>query len=125
MSRAARTHFLEPFPERLPAAVKPHCHIVERNTQTGRNPIPRLAQKIGAPDDLAIFRLERGQQSVQAIANHPVEFVIEFRPAAVEVTFFQGGLSPSSADSLALVVDYRICQDPAKPSSNRAHIAQL
>jgi len=43
--------------------------IVEGSAQARGKPIARLAQNVGPPDNVGVFRLEGRKQSVEAIAD--------------------------------------------------------
>ena len=73
MRRAGAAHFLKPHAQRLAAAMQADGHIVQRGAKARGQPVPRLAQDIGPPDDVGIFGLQRRQESVEAIAYGGVD----------------------------------------------------
>lgn len=125
MDWTGQAHFLEPFPERLPPPVKPDRDVVERRTQTGGDPIAGLAKKVGAPDDIGIFGLERRQQLMEAVADGLVGFSIRLDRQALDIGLFHFDLPAAAPDGAALVIDERGRQYPSEPSANRTDIPQL
>ena len=73
MHRAGQAHFFKPRPQCLAASVKSHVDIVQRRTEAYGDPLSRLAQGVGSPDDIGIFRFECWQELIKAVAYHPVD----------------------------------------------------
>ena len=70
---AGKTHVFQSLPQSLTASMKPHRYIVQRGAEACGDSLPRLAQDIGAPDDIGVVCLERRQQLIEAVAYYLVD----------------------------------------------------
>src|SRR5262249_30224989 len=103
--------------------MNPNGYVVQRGPEACRNTVAWFAKNVGTPNDVRIFRLERWQHLVEAVANHSVEFDIGLNGKALDIRVLHGYLPASRPDGLTLVVDSRARQNPAQPSPNCLGVA--
>ncbi len=115
---AGKTHVFQSLPQSLTASMKPHRYIVQRDAEACGDSLPRLAQDVGAPDNIGIVCLERRQQLIEAVAYHLVDLWVgcDCLTREFEILLFHQNLSAPVPDRAALVIGDCRRQDPAKPS---------
>ena len=61
MDRAGLAHLLESLSQCAPSAMKSNVDVVQRRPEARSQPVSRLAEDVGAPNDIRILWLEGGQ----------------------------------------------------------------
>src|ERR1019366_3046170 len=126
-TRAGKTHVFQSLPQSLTASMKPHRYIVQRGAEACGDSLPRLAQDIGAPDDIGVVCLERRQQLIEAVAYYLVDLRVgrDCLTCEFEILLFHQNLPAPKPDRAALVIGDCRRQDPAKPSPDWMDVAQI
>jgi hypothetical protein len=125
MDRTGQAHLLEALLQGLAASVKPNSDIVQGGAEADRNSVARFIEQVGSPDDLRIFRLERGQQLIKAFADSTLYVARGIRSDVLDLRLIYRGLPPALSDRAALMIGDRRHEDPPQPASYRSDVAQL
>jgi len=125
MHRTGQAHLLESFLQRMTSAMNSNSDIIERNAKARGDPIARLPKNVGAPNDIGIFSLEGGQQLVETVANHPVQFGVRLNGVLLKVGLIHRNLPATRSHGTALVVNYRGCKDATQPTTHGPNVAKL
>jgi hypothetical protein len=105
--------------------MQPHRDIVQGDADARRDLFTRLPHQIHAPDHVGIFRLERGQKLVEAVAHRLVELLVSHDVQGLKIVGIHHRLSLPPPDGPTLMVDDGRGADPAQPAKYRTYIAQL
>ena len=125
MHGARQTHLLKALLERLAASMDPNGHVIQSCAEACGYTIAGLTENVGTPDDVGIFRLQGGQQLVEAVANRSINFDIRFQRDALDVGMVCGDLAPAPSDRVALVINDRRRENTPEPAADGSNIIKV
>jgi hypothetical protein len=123
VNRTCTAHLLEALSQRLPPAMQPYRHVVQRCAKTCRDTVTGFAENVHAPDNIGILRLEGWQDSIKAVADRSVELLID--RLILKLRLVDDNLSSTPSPHFSLMVDDRGRKDSPKPSAHHSNILKL
>lgn len=125
MDRTCATHFLKSPTQRLPTPVKSDGHIVQGGAEAGGQPVARLTENIRAPHDVRVLGLQRGQQTIETVADCSIELGVRKNGLILEIALLDLDFPSSPSICTAMMVDDGCGEYPSEPATHGADIAQL
>src|SRR6516165_11436926 len=112
----SQAHLLESFLQRMTSAMNSNSDVIKRNAEASGDPLARLTENVGAPNDVGICGLEGRQQLVETVANDPIQFRVRLDTVTLKLGLLHRNLPAARSQGAALVVNYRGREDATEPT---------
>ena len=116
---------IEPLLQGLPRTMEANPNISFSSLEILGNIFAGFTNQIRAPDNLRIFRLQRGKEFVEAIANYEIEPVATLCVYAQCLKILVVGLRPTLFSLSAIIVNKRRLQNAAHPWSQLLGVSDI